>query len=123
MSRFLENAERIFEAAAEATRCCPSASDLSILIHREGGIRMIMDGGWTAPALLADSGASMVYRVSHDAGKVRVEGRSGQASCLFETESPAAVASRLLAPDPICYALHPSAAGAKLLCLPPHCLQ
>lgn len=118
MSRFLENAEQIFEAAAEAARCGPSASDLSILIHPEGGIRMIMDGAWTAPALLADSGASMVYRVSHHSGKVRVEGRSGQASCLFQTENPAAVARRLLAPDPICHALHPSAAGPRLISSP-----
>jgi len=118
VSRFLENAGRIFEAAADAARCGLPASDLAILIHREGGIQVIMDGGWSVPGLLAHSGASMAYRVSHHPGGVRVEGRCGPDSCLFEGGEPAAVARRLLAPDPICCASQIVSDTMPLLCPP-----
>ena len=92
----MDNAAQIFEAAESAVRAGETLSDVTILISGEGGIRMIADSDWPLDSLQAHHGAGMAYRVSHGASMVRVEGRAGSRTCLFETAKPDWVARLLL---------------------------
>jgi hypothetical protein len=97
VSRFVDNAVEIFNAAESAVESGHTPSDLTILITPEGGIRMIADSDWPLESLELHHGARMVYRVSQSAAHVRVEGRAGSRTCLFETAKPER-AARLLLP-------------------------
>ena len=96
MSRFIENAENLLQAAESAAGSGNTPSDLTILITSEGAIRMIADSDWSLDSLQAHHGARMVYRVSGNHSKVRVEGRAGSRTCLFETAKPGRAARLLL---------------------------
>lgn len=61
------------------------------------GIRMIADSDWPLDSLLWHHGAETAYRVSEHRGSVRVEGREGSRTCVFEAVSPAHTARMLLA--------------------------
>jgi hypothetical protein len=69
---------------------------MTILITQEGGIRMVADSDWPLDSLQAEYGAKMAYRVSENAAVVRVEGRAGSRTCLFETRKPERAARLLL---------------------------
>jgi hypothetical protein len=97
VSRFLDNAAQIFEAAESALESGNEPSDLTILIGPEGGIRMVADTDWPLDTLQAHHGAQMAYRVSRQAETVRVQGRAGRQTCLFETARPERIAHHLLA--------------------------
>lgn len=92
MSRFLEDAESLFEAAAGAG----DPADVAIAVGPGGAIRITDASGWNLAALEAESGARSVYRISRGSGGLRVEGRSGSRTCLLRAEPPAATARRLL---------------------------
>jgi hypothetical protein len=95
VSRFLENAAKLLDAAECAVQSGHTPSHLTILVGCEGGIRMIADSDWPLDSLQAHHGATMAYRVSQAHEKVRVEGREGVRTCVFE--SPAAPsAARLI---------------------------
>lgn len=96
MSRFLENAAKIFEAAESANRSGHSLSDVAILISPVGGIRMVVDSDWPLDALQTHHGAQMAYRVSQQETTVLVEGRAGWQTCLLKTVKPNGVARLLL---------------------------
>ncbi len=49
---------------------------------------MLADCDWPLDTLQADRGAGMVYRISQQGEHVRLEGRAGRRTCLFETEKP-----------------------------------
>lgn len=100
MSRFVDNAVQIFDAAEAAVRSGHTASDMTILIGAEGGIRMVADSDWPLDSLQAHHGARMAYRVSQSASAVRVEGRAGAQTCLFETGKPERAARHLLNRSP-----------------------
>ena len=100
MSRFVDNAVEIFNAAESAVESGHTPSDMTILITPEGGIRMIADSDWPLESLEAHHGARMAYRVSQSAAHVRVEGRAGSRTCLFETEKPERAARLLLNQSP-----------------------
>lgn len=92
MSRFLNDAQQIMEAAEMAVD-----PDVSILIHGRG-IRVITGkNDWPLDSLLADSGASAAYRVSRTNGQVLVEGRSGYETCLLRRKPAPDAARELLA--------------------------
>jgi hypothetical protein len=95
VSPFFENARSLFEAAESASLAGHSPSDLTILIAADGAIRMMADSDWPLERLLAHNGGRMAYRVSEQAGKLRVEGRAGSAACRFETDTPRSAARRL----------------------------
>jgi hypothetical protein len=57
---------------------------------------MLADSDWPLESLQAHRGAKMVYRVSQSATIVRVEGRAGSRTCLFESPKPEWVARLLL---------------------------
>jgi hypothetical protein len=91
VSRFAQHAQQIFEAAESAREC----SDLTILMGRDG-IRMISDSDWPLDSLIWHHGADAAYRVSGQAGNVRVEGREGSRRCVLESAGYAATARMLL---------------------------
>ena len=96
MSRFLDNAARILEAAESAVESGNTPTDMTILITAEGGIRMLADSDWPLDSLQSHHGAKMAYRVSQNASVVRVEGRADSRTCLFETVKPEQAARLLL---------------------------
>jgi hypothetical protein len=100
VSSFVDNAVQIFDAAENAVRSGHTPSDMTILISAEGGIRMVADSDWPLESLQAHHGARMAYRVSQRASAVRVEGRAGSRTCLFETEKPERAARLLLNQSP-----------------------
>jgi hypothetical protein len=73
---------------------------MTIVIGQEGGIRLIAESDWPLDALLAHHGAQMVYRVRQQDQTVRLEGRAGTRTCLFESEKLNGAARRLLAINP-----------------------
>jgi hypothetical protein len=100
VSRFVENAAKIFEAAESASRSGHTLSDMTILINSGGGIRMVVDSDWSLESLQSHHGAQMVFRVSQQETSVRVEGRAGWQTCLLKTAKPDRVARLLLGPRP-----------------------
>ena len=96
VSRFLENAASIFEAAETASAAGHDLSDMAILIGAEGGIRMIADSDWPLDSLELHHGAQMAFRVSRRETSVRLEGRSGAKSCVLESARPEQIARVLL---------------------------
>jgi hypothetical protein len=94
---FLDNARSIFEAAESAALSGHAASHLTILVGGDGAIRIITDSDWPLDRLLAHNGGRMAYRVSEDAGRLRVEGFSGGAACRMETDTPRSAPRRLAA--------------------------
>lgn len=99
MSRFVENAARIFEAA-ECAAQSGQVSDMTILITSSGSIRMIADSDWPLDSLQTYHGAQMAYRVSQQQDAVRVHGRAGSRTCTFQTEKPERIARMLLGGQP-----------------------
>ena len=96
VSRFLENAANLLEAAESAVQCGQEPSHLTILLGCEGGLRMIADCDWPLDSLQAHHGASMAYRVTQQHEKVRVEGRQGERTCVIETPDPNRAAKLIL---------------------------
>ena len=96
VSRFVDNAVQIFDAAEHAVQNGHAPTDMTIVITADGGIRMLADSDWPLDSLQAHHGAKMVYRVSQSAAIVRVEGRAGSRTCLFETGKPERAARFLL---------------------------
>ena len=95
MSRFVDNAAQILSAAESAVQSGHTPSDMTILMTPQG-IRMIADSDWPLESLQLHHGAEMAYRVSQSAIIVRVEGRAGSRTCLFETAKPEQAARVLL---------------------------
>jgi hypothetical protein len=100
VSRFLDNAIGILDAAESAVKSGHAPTDMTILITAEGGIRMVADSDWPLDSLQSHHGAKMAYRVSQNASVVRVEGREHSRTCLFETAKPERVARLLLNSSP-----------------------
>ena len=113
MSRFVDNAMQILDAAENAVQAGQTPTDMTILITAEGGIRMVADSDWPLDSLKLHHGAKMAYRVSQDASHVRVEGRADSRTCLFETVKPGRVARLLLNSSPAYWAGPRLIAGAE----------
>jgi hypothetical protein len=93
---FWADAENLFETARQASQSGSPDCDWAILIGPQGDIRMLEANGWALPSLLAHHGAETAYRVTREGGHVSLEGRRRSQTCLFESESPAAIAHHLL---------------------------
>src|SRR5205807_7109242 len=100
VGRFIDNAVQILNAAESAVESGHTPSDMTILITPEGGIRMIADSDWPLDSLQQQHGAKMAYRVSQTALMMRVEGRAGSRTCLFEAAKPELAARALLHATP-----------------------
>ena len=97
MSRFVENAVKMLEAAEAASQSGCALSDMTVLVSREGGIQLLADSDWPLESLALDRGSQMAYRVSQNRQGVRIEGRAGMQTCRLECTSPRAAARLLLA--------------------------
>ncbi len=94
---FLENAVSIFDAAQLAAND-GGAEDTSILVGHDGSIRVVSGSTWPLASLEAHHGARMAFRVRPTASRgVRLEGRAGSRTCLFEAAKPDGAARLLLA--------------------------
>ena len=87
------------QAAEQATQAGNALADFTILISPEGGIHMIAGSDWPLIRCVYH-GARTAYRVSEHSSKVRVEGREGSRTCIFEAESPERAARILLGHPP-----------------------
>jgi hypothetical protein len=97
---FADNAARLLEAAEAAGAADGGdAADTvwDILIGADGAIRMVASSDWSLDSLQVHHGARMAYRVRRQGTKVRVEGRAGTRTCLFESAKPNGAARLLLA--------------------------
>lgn len=108
---FWGDAAGILEAAIATTDA--EATAFTILIG-EAGIRMVADSDWPLPSLQALHGATAAYRVRRAADQVRVEGRAGGRTCLFEAAKPGGAARLLLGSRPVT-AILPRGGSAPLL--------
>jgi hypothetical protein len=106
VSRFVDNAMQILNAAESATESGHTPSDMTILMTPQG-IRMIAESDWPLESLQLQHGAEMAYRVSQSTIHVRVEGRAGSRTCLFETAKPGKAARALLHTVPSCHWMAP----------------
>jgi hypothetical protein len=96
VSRFLDDARAIFEAAESASRSGQTVSDFTMLISGDGGIQMLAASDWPLDRLLEERGARAAYRVGEVNGRVQVEARTARQTCRLESETPRSVASRVL---------------------------
>ena len=96
MSRFVDHARQIMEAAESASSRGETCSEMTILIGQDGAIRMIAESDWPLDSLASHHGARAAYRVSERRGAVRVEAREGLRTCTMESTPPAITARRLL---------------------------
>lgn len=92
MSRFLEHAAEIFEAAAAGPSGTSAA--LTILIRPEGQIHIVDGLESPVEALQAQHGCRTAFRVLRDRCGVRVEGRNGAVRCTLEDSGRAKPAGR-----------------------------
>ncbi|MCC6591143.1 MAG: hypothetical protein IT168_30940 [Bryobacterales bacterium] len=93
---FMSHAEEIFDVAQAAYASGEPVTDVSILIGYDGTIRMVADSDWPLDTLSREHGARMAYRVSQGSDRLRVEGRAGLRTCLFEAVKPDGAARLLL---------------------------
>ena len=61
---------------------------------------MTQGAGLPLEVLQHEHGAQMIYRVTQQESRVRLEGRAGGRTCLFEAEKPDGVARALLGDGP-----------------------
>lgn len=80
----------------EAAEASGSSSNMTILIGNDGHIKMFADSDWPLDSLTWHHGAKTAYRVTEEAGSVRVEGREGIRTCVMESAKPIQVARYLL---------------------------
>ena len=85
MSSFLRKAEEIFATAREGG---PEDCNLAILVSRDGGIHMVEGSDWGLESLRLRHGATAAYRVARNGGRVQVEVRSADESCVLRTDQP-----------------------------------
>ena len=95
MDRFLADAQGLFETACAAEG---QDTDLAILVGAGGSIQIVDALGIPLAALRLNMGAETAYSVRQSSKGVRVEGRTGSRSCLFEAESRSCAARRVLSP-------------------------
>lgn len=117
VSRFAENAERILAIAESVGATGHTVPEWTILIGPRGGIQMVADSDWHLASLEAERGAGMAFRVSRQRDTVRVEGRAGARTCLFEAGKPNGVArlspARLLPAEVGSYPVSPFMTGPR----------
>jgi len=94
VSRFLEHASQIFEAAVSSPDS--ASADLTILIQQHGQIHILYSDSSPLDALQASRGCRSAFRVTRETGRTRVEGRQGDRRCVVEERTPQISASDAL---------------------------
>lgn len=101
------------EAAESCARANQPAANWSILLSAGGQIEMVAASGWALESLRRERGAEMAYRVGEAEGRIAVEGRTLSRTCRIESETPAALARRLLGAPPAYTLSLPALAAPK----------
>jgi hypothetical protein len=96
VSRFLDDARAIFDAAEVASRSGQPVTHFTLLIAADGALNMLTDSDWPLDRLLAERGARAAYRIGESAGRIRLEARCGAQTCTLESQAPAYIARTLL---------------------------
>jgi hypothetical protein len=107
VSRFAENAAKIFDAAESAARSGHALSPMSVLIGVNGGIRLVADSDWSLESLRTHHGADMAFRVTGHDSRVTVEGRTNLQTCRLQSEEPARIARHILRSRPAHFLANP----------------
>lgn len=94
---FSDNAANIFQAAESAMQAGQQPTEMTIVIGQEGGIHLIAESDWPLERLLHHHGAQMAYRVRQLDKLIRLEGRAGPRTCVFEAPKLGAAVRALLA--------------------------
>lgn len=95
---FWSNATELLDAAEGVLGAGGAVTGVDVLIGYDGQVHLFMNGvSGPLDTLQAHHGAKMAYRVSQQDHRVRVEGRAGSRTCLFEAAKPDGVARFLLA--------------------------
>jgi hypothetical protein len=106
VSLFWDNANKLMESAMAAVQNgFASTEPMTVLIGQEGGIHIVSQSDWPLDRLAEERGARMAYRVSHNNGRVAVDGIQGATVCHLETESEGARAARTILRDRPSYLL------------------
>lgn len=113
MSRFVDTAVEILEAAENVIRAGQAPTPLTFLIGVEGGIRIVADSDWPLDSLQREHGARMAYRITPEKGRLSVDGREGSRTCHLEADPPARTARMLLNARPQTWNLIPCASGSS----------
>ena len=100
VSRFLEDANQIMQAAESAASRGERCGEMTILIGQGGGIHILADSDWPLDSLARHHGARAAYRVSEHGGSVRVQAREGSRTCVMESTNWAATARQMLKAGP-----------------------
>ena len=93
---FTAQAYEILEAAESAAARGLACAEWTVLVTREGAIRMFADSDWPLDSLAGEHGARAAYRVSERHGNLKVEARSGSRTCTIESTPQNRVARLLL---------------------------
>jgi hypothetical protein len=96
VSLLATQASELMNAAESALREGNTVSDMTVVIGRHGGIRIIAGADWPLDSLNAHYGAKAAYRVTERSARIRVEGRGDTGTCLLETVTPRHAARLLL---------------------------
>jgi hypothetical protein len=100
VSRLLNNANKILDAAESLRVAGHQGADWSILIGAEGQIHMVAEGAaessWPLDALRAEHGATEAYRVTQFEGRIEVQGKDINRDLLISSAHPNLVLRRLL---------------------------
>jgi len=101
VSRFLEQAIELLEGAERSAAAGEPFTEWTILITPTGAVQMLAGNDWPLASLQAHRGAGMAFRISRRAGRIRLEGRAGSRTCLFETAKPDGAARPAPAETPV----------------------
>ena len=96
VSRFLNTAAEILDAAVAAHRTGAVTQEMTVLIASDGGISLVAESDWPLDALKRERGAALAYRVGSCGERLVVEGRAGAQACLLAAAKPDRAARTLL---------------------------
>ena len=98
VSRLLDNATRILEAAETMRTAGHEAADWCILVGPSGELHMVADSDWSLDSLKKHHGASLAYRVRQQDGRICVEGKDDRRDIEISSNNSSRVV-RLLLPE------------------------
>ena len=96
VSRLLDNANKILDAAESMRVAGHTGTDWSILIGAEGQIHMVAASESPLGFLREEHGARQAYRVSEERGSIHVQGKDESRDLLISSEHPSHLLRRLL---------------------------
>ena len=96
MSKLLDNATRILEAAESMRIAGHEAVNWCILVGPEGELHMVADSDWPLDSLKTHHGASLAYRVRQQDGRIYVEGKDERRDIEISSDHSSRLLRRLL---------------------------